>query len=272
MLALGGVDSSIWLLLRPPGGSFQRACRLKGHADWVRSLAFWAKPGMPSLLYFEHIASSMASAFVTYSSTHTYDGKVCCTAFDTSPECGVETADGGLLLASASQDRTLRIWAIRPADKQAASNGHAPANGHPPHEGCSGDCSISSLAKAIARCITCMQGPSLTGVQTVDASEELVIRHATGAVCFWGFRYAPQPSLAVAGGALSATLGAVLVGHEDWVCGAAGPPQQPGPGGAAAAAGHAEAPCLLSASMDRTMMLWRPDASTGESAVSRLHC
>ncbi len=40
LLALGNVDNSIWLLLRDPKGSFSRVCRLKGHADWIRSLAF----------------------------------------------------------------------------------------------------------------------------------------------------------------------------------------------------------------------------------------
>jgi hypothetical protein len=56
-------------------------------------------------------------------------------------------AGGGLLLASASQDRTLRIWAISPAGSgQAAENG-----GHALHGmGGEGE-SSSSLAKAIAR-------------------------------------------------------------------------------------------------------------------------
>lgn len=40
MLALGGVDSTISLLLRPPGGAFSAGCQLRGHQDWVRSLAF----------------------------------------------------------------------------------------------------------------------------------------------------------------------------------------------------------------------------------------
>ena len=40
LLALGNVDNSILLLLRDPAGSFNRVCRLRGHADWIRSLAF----------------------------------------------------------------------------------------------------------------------------------------------------------------------------------------------------------------------------------------
>ena len=47
LLALGNVDNSIWLLLRDPKGSFSRVCRLKGHADWIRSLAFKHTAGAP---------------------------------------------------------------------------------------------------------------------------------------------------------------------------------------------------------------------------------
>ncbi len=41
LLALGGVDAAITLLVAPlGGGDFVRRCRLTGHLDWVRSLAF----------------------------------------------------------------------------------------------------------------------------------------------------------------------------------------------------------------------------------------
>lgn len=48
-------------------------------------------------------------------------------------------------------------------------------------------------------------------------------------------------------------MAALLVGHEDWVFSAAWQPRL--------VAGTA--PCLLTASMDRTMMLWRPEPSAG---------
>ena len=40
LLALGGVDSQIRLFASPTGGQFQEACRLSGHQNWVRGLAF----------------------------------------------------------------------------------------------------------------------------------------------------------------------------------------------------------------------------------------
>ncbi len=40
LLAAGGVDGAVRLYARPPGGQFQLACKLTGHQDWVRGLAF----------------------------------------------------------------------------------------------------------------------------------------------------------------------------------------------------------------------------------------
>ena len=40
MLALGGVDCTIRLMLAGPDTGFKQVCILTGHADWIRSLAF----------------------------------------------------------------------------------------------------------------------------------------------------------------------------------------------------------------------------------------
>lgn len=40
LLAAGGVDGAVRLYTCPPGGHFQLACKLAGHQDWVRGLAF----------------------------------------------------------------------------------------------------------------------------------------------------------------------------------------------------------------------------------------
>ena len=53
---------------------------------------------------------------------------------------------------------------------------------------------------------------------------------------------------------------ALLVGHEDWVFSAAWQPDQ---ASVPSVPAEPAVPCLLSASMDRTMMPWRPEASSG---------
>uniref|UniRef100_A0A1D2A3F7 Elongator complex protein 2 n=1 Tax=Auxenochlorella protothecoides TaxID=3075 RepID=A0A1D2A3F7_AUXPR len=150
LLAVGGVDCSVSLYVRGPGGDFLPGPRLKGHADWVRGLAW----------------------------TH---------------------APGRLLLASASQDRYIRVWSLAaPGSAPAAAPGNEPE------------------------------------------AEALLTR------------FAPRPRLALSGTeSLEVMLEALLVGHEDWVQSVAWQP----------AGDEGRAPCLLSASMDRTLMLWQPDPS-----------
>ncbi|KAK9839355.1 hypothetical protein WJX84_011776, partial [Apatococcus fuscideae] len=170
MLALGGVDGLIRLMVRSPLGDFQASCELKGHGDWVRSVAFtWAGPDSPQ--------------------------------------------GERLLLASASQDKYIRVWAV---SKDAAEGG-------------------------------------LDGSKGVTNAGEPALAFLT--------RYAPRPELKLGEGTWSAALEALLVGHEDWVHGLA---WQPPPSQKASHTSRPDPkPTLLSASMDRTMMLWRPDIATG---------
>jgi hypothetical protein len=74
-------------------------------------------------------------------------------------------------------------------------------------------------------------------------------------------RYAPKPLIRAGQHSYAATLEALLVGHEDWVHSVSWHPRVPAPSGGGATTQPA---CLLSASMDRTMVLWRPDAATGD--------
>lgn len=104
-------------------------------------------------------------------------------------------------------------------------------------------------------------------------------------------RFAPRPRIQAGGITFAAALESVLVGHEDWVHAVAWqplprpPPEaqslpssdrgRAGDGGVGGSCGEGsgegrsgDRPCLLSASMDRTMMLWRPDAATGVTLQS----
>ena len=44
-MAIGGVDASVRLYISASDGMFHLVCRLTGHTDWVRSLAFSAHQG-----------------------------------------------------------------------------------------------------------------------------------------------------------------------------------------------------------------------------------
>lgn len=39
-MATGGADNAVRLHVRPPGGEFQLQCKMAGHENWVRSVAF----------------------------------------------------------------------------------------------------------------------------------------------------------------------------------------------------------------------------------------
>jgi elongator complex protein 2 len=119
-----------------------------------------------------------------------------------------------ILLASASQDKYIRLWAITPEEKLSNTT---------------------------------------TNTTTATLAASLM-------------KFAPRPrfsspsrSSAGGGGTVSyqATLEALLIGHEDWVHSVAWKPRNDRDG-------EEEIPCLLSASMDRTMALWVPDKATGE--------
>ena len=79
-------------------------------------------------------------------------------------------------------------------------------------------------------------------------------------------RYAPKPGFQAGGTSFSVVVEAMLIGHEDWVHSVA---WQPSRDNRSTDAAENQRPCLLSASMDRTMAIWRPDTATG--AVLPLH-
>lgn len=69
-----------------------------------------------------------------------------------------------------------------------------------------------------------------------------------------GCRYVQRSKIVAADKAFTVRLEGLLIGHEDWVHSVSWQPQPAGSCGRA---------CLLSASMDRTMAVWRPDPASG---------
>eukprot|EP00850_Spirogloea_muscicola_P024029 SM000426S15716 [mRNA] locus=s426:4903:8745:+ [translate_table: standard] len=131
---------------------------------------------------------------------------------------------GSIYLASASQDKNVRVWKLSP--KKGALNG-------PESKG----------------------GAEETALFGAEPLAELDA-------------YSTGPTFLVDGVSWQASLESLLVGHEDWVHSVQWQPsgsaeeepteQEPHEGNRAG-----QPTCLLSASMDRSMLLWRPDPKTG---------
>jgi hypothetical protein len=110
-MLLGSVDSALRVLMRAPGGHFVPACALRGHDNWIRGIAplLWTPAGAAD-------GGSSAAAF---------GGRV--------DRPGHEREE--LLVATASQDRAVRIWRIAPA-RQGACTGEVRSLTQPWHDEC----------------------------------------------------------------------------------------------------------------------------------------
>ena len=155
-----------------------------------------------------------------------------------------EDGEDVLLLASASQDRYARVWRIgRGASTLGAAAGAVGGGGGSSSAGGDG-ASGGGLAALITR-------------------------------------YAPRPHIEAAGATHWCALEALLVGHEDWVHSAAWRPLAAAAAAAGGGNGSGDAGgngsggsgerrpprrgdlALLTASQDRSMLLWRCDAASG---------
>ena len=180
----------------------EHAATLEGHSDWVRDLAF-----------VEDASDADANAEVDGSNP----GVVAVGRSDRSP---------GLLLASASQDRTARVWRVARMDPRMDPH----TNGR-------------------------------TGRMDADPQAPFA---------FMRLAAPPKPpSRLLGGGARLAThLEALLQGHDDWVLSVAWRPNESNRKSNRNARTNPR-PELLTASMDRSLILWTPSASgAGDLAAS----
>ena len=98
-MATGGVDGAIRLFARPPLGNFELVSTLRGHENWVREVAF--EPICAE--YLDGGGEGVGEG-----------GGVGCTPPRGETE-STNRQDGAgvqIWLASASQDRNLRVWSI----------------------------------------------------------------------------------------------------------------------------------------------------------------
>lgn len=96
-----------------------------------------------------------------------------------------------MLLASASQDRYVRLWKIQRDEPQAAD-----------------PVSVSSAA-SVAPAASGGDGSALTGASADGTGD--------GGLAAAISRYAPRPAFLAGGAQLRCSLEALLIGHEDWV-------------------------------------------------------
>lgn len=179
LLALGGVDGLVRLFI-------WRSCRTSIESDQKNDSG-----NKNDLGYFQRICELVGHQNWIRGLDFTHHGEK-------------------LLLASASQDRCIRIWAISQLSSKT---------------GDSDDC-LSSLTRFA------------TKPQFIDSLNRM---H-------------------------QASLEALLIGHEDWVHSVAWKPSKQAErnrNNDLHNSGSQSSPCLLSASMDRTMSLWVPDKSSG---------
>ncbi|GAQ91522.1 hypothetical protein KFL_008000030 [Klebsormidium nitens] len=264
LLALGGLDNAVHLYTSSEHLQFSKVCSLTGHQDWVRSLAFAPRPNPsasnpPPLL----LASGSQDRNVRIwriaprKSTST---SVLTTSTEQEPIPSTSSTGNGEsnLLSPSTEEGNLALGSRVSKQANPAKPEINRSNSDPKDE-----------------------APDLAGFMS--------LLHM----------YAAGPVFRVGGRVWEASLESLLIGHEDWVhsvrwapppvasvlpsgtSGGASPSSNATGsngliqnGDASSLERSAEAAerrvresaarsSLLSASMDRTMMVWRPDARTG---------
>lgn len=185
---------------------------LQGHDNWVRSLDFatFTKGG-------EEAAPQDASE-TTKGPTTTHHHTL---------------QEGDLLLASASQDKYVRLWRISAVDTSQTAQGDASGHDNDTKTGSEGGNLTQDMLKSL-------EEMSKSGTQL--STKAHVIDVVLGSAETRRF---------------SVMFEALLLGHDDWVYTINWQPPTHLNGK------YHQPMCLLSASTDKSMMIWRPDESTG---------
>jgi elongator complex protein 2 len=250
ILAAAGVEGGIMLFALPPAAATDAAaadiaaaagsshgltylCSLAGHTDWVRSLAFCTVD--PGSIAADAEADPDADAAVSSAASS-------------------GAATDTLLLASASQDSTVRLWrlaaptaALTAAEAETGADADADA-----------DAGVDTVrARTAARAAGAAIGDDDDGAGSDGDGDDAGA--GTGASAAGSSISARRYYLTVAPGLrLTAALEAVLVGHEDWALSAQWHPRLP------LGAGRSAQPlALLTASADKSLIVWQPDAALG---------
>ncbi|KAI8394027.1 WD40-repeat-containing domain protein [Radiomyces spectabilis] len=204
VLATGHTDKRIFIyIFQASKGGFEMAHTLQGHDNWVRSLAF--------ATYTGETADATQKTGMTHTLVH-----------------------GDLMLASASQDRYIRIWKISP---------HHPTE---PQRQSSPDAKKDTVTNEL---IEALQESALTGEDVQLSTKAHLVT-------------VDNPAEGASPSQFSLMFEALLMGHDDWVYSVdwEKPRMMTGSDGVSS---FQQPMRLVSASSDKSMMIWAPDPSTG---------
>jgi WD40 repeat protein len=260
LLATAGADGSIHLMVQRRDAQFATALQLEGHQDWVRALAF-ARTDDGALLLASASQDFNVRLWKLATPAALAAAAARAAASDESGECEDELgASFGLFAGrgAAAAATTGAGGAQRPLSDAAA---HSIAEGGSAfyvfHHSCCLFFMFPSLHIAAPA-----PGKDLISTTSLGSRGHLVSIQRSSATAA-----APPQRLE-----FSAILEAVLSGHEDWVFSVAWHPRVRIPlDAAASAAAETDAAgaftwhqplCLLTASMDKSMMVWRPDRAS----------
>ncbi|KAG9286739.1 hypothetical protein G9A89_012289 [Geosiphon pyriformis] len=214
IMACGSTDKRIYLYIQK-NGMFHESLLLQGHENWIRSLAFAT---------YTKAFSVSNSASVT-------------TNLRLQKQQNYQLRDGDLLLASASQDKYVRLWKISCID---SSGNHD----FDPNTSINGELSTDILFAFRESIISGDRVQLSTRAHIIDVDitdiGEQDIKKKKYSVMFE----------------------ALLMAHDDWVYSVCWQP--PKFLTDKEKSYYYQPMCILTASSDKSMMLWKPDTETGQ--------